>query len=149
MVEIEVTKELLLELQLATQKVLQQYRLGGSDLIKSIEYTYKDNVFVLVANDYFTYVSTGRRPRARKVPIEDLLKWMKDKGLRPKAGQTYNQLAFAIQDAIYKNGIKAKNYINPVMDVTTDIISEDFAENLSEQICTEIAEDLTFTLGKT
>jgi len=146
MVEVVVTKELLAELELATKKVLSQYKLAGSDLSKSVEYVYRNDVFVLLANDYFTYVSTGRRPRARKVPVEDLIKWMKRKGINPKAGQTYNQVAYAISESIYKSGIKAKNYINPVVDVTTDIISEDLATDLSEQIAAEIANDLTFTL---
>lgn len=146
MIEVIVTKELLSELEVATQKVLAQYKLAGSDLSKSIEYVYRNDVFVLLANDYFTYVSTGRRPRARKVPIEDIIKWMKHKGIAPKSKQTYNQVAYSIVESIYKSGIKAKNYINPVTEVTTDIISEDIAITLSEQIATEIANDLTFTL---
>ena len=148
MVKVSVDTELLNELNLATQKVLQQYKLGGSDLSKSIEWQYKNDVFTLIANDYFQYVSTGRRPRARKVPVEDILKWMKTKNISPRAGQTYNQTAYAIVEAIYKNGIKAKNYMNPVIDVTTELMADSIGDNLAEQIATQIAEDLTFTIGK-
>ena len=148
-VSINITKELLNELNAATQRILQQYKLGNSDLIKSIEWQYSKDVFTLIANDYFQYVSTGRRPRARKVPVEDLIKWMKRKGITPRAGSTYNQTAFAISEAIYKNGIKAKNYINPVIDVTTELMTEDIATQLSEEIATTIADDLTITLGNT
>ncbi len=146
MITISVEKELLKELQVATQQVLATNALGNSELSKSIEYVYKNNQFILLANDYFTYVSTGRRPRARKVPVEDLIQWMKKKGITPRLGSSYSQTAFAISEAIYKNGIKAKNYINPVIDVATEIITEDLATNLSEQIATEIANDLTFTI---
>ena len=146
MINVEINKELLNELNIATAKILQSKRLSGTDLIKSVDWQYKNDMFVLIANDYFEYVSTGRRPRARKVPVEDLIKWMKKKGIAPRAGQSYNQVAFAIADAIYKNGIKAKNYINPVIDVTTTLASEELAEQLSEDIATEIAKDLTITI---
>lgn len=147
MIEIRVDKALLDELKLATEKVLAQYKLSGSELQQSIEYVYRDDVFVLLANDYFQNVAFGRRPRARKVPVEDLIIWMKKKGIAPRPGQTYNSTAFAIAESIYKNGIKARNFVNPVIEVSTDIISEDLAETLSEDIATEIAKDLTFTLG--
>jgi hypothetical protein len=146
MIDVVVNKALLQELQVATQKVLAQKKLGTSDLSKSVEYVYRNDQFVLLANDYFIYVSTGRRPRARKVPVEDILKWMRGKGIVGRGGRTTNSIAYGIVQAIYKNGIKAKNYVNPVIDVTTDIISIDLAESLSESIATEIAKDLTFKL---
>ena len=146
MITVDVNNQFLAELNIATAKILQRYKLTGTDLIKSIDWQYKNDMFVLIANDYFEWVSTGRRPRARKVPVEDIIKWMKKKGIAPRAGQTYNQVAFAIVDAIYKNGIKAKNYINPVIDVTSELTSEEIATELSEQIATEIANELTFTL---
>lgn len=146
-ISVNITKEFLNELNAATQKILQQYKLNNTDLQKSIDWQYSNDVFTLIANDYFEYVSTGRRPRAKKVPVEDIIKWMKKKGISPNAGQSYNQVAFAITEAIYKNGIKAKNYINPVIDVTTELMSEDIATQLSEDIATAIANDLSFTIG--
>lgn len=146
MIKIDVTKALLQELQIATQKVLAMKQLGSSDLSRSTEYVYRNDQFVLLANDYFTYVSTGRRQRARKVPVEDILKWMKKKGIVGRGKNGTGQIAYAIVLAIYKNGIKAKNYINPIVDVSTEIITEDLATELSEQIATEIAQDLTMTI---
>lgn len=146
MIRVDVNKQFLQELNIATSKILQRYKLSGTDLIKSLDWQYKNDMFILIANDYFEYVSTGRRPRARKVPVEDIIKWMKKKGIAPTQGKTYNQVAFAIVDAIYKNGIKAKNYMNPVIDVTTTLTAEELAEQLSEDIATQIAEDLTTTL---
>lgn len=146
MVQVTATKAMLQELQIATQKILHMYKLGGTALEKSVEFQYKNDAFVLMAYDYFYYVSTGRRPLARKVPVEDLIKWIKDKGIRPRAGQTINQLAFAIQSSIYKVGIKAKNYLNPVVEVTSDIVAEDLAIDLAEQIATQLAEELSTTL---
>jgi hypothetical protein len=114
-------------------------------LSRSIEFDYKDSQFVLLANDYFQAVAYGRKPHARLIPILDLIKWMKRKGIAPRNG-TYNTVAYLIQQSIFRTGIKARNYINPVVDVTTDIISEDLANTLSEQIAEEIANDLNITI---
>jgi len=146
MIEVSASKEFLNELMLATQLVLQKYKLGNSNLLQSIEYKYERDHFVLLANDYFTFVSTGRRPRARKIPVEDLIKWMKRKGITPKVGQTYNSVAYSISESVYKTGIKGKNYINPVIDVTTEMISDNISDVLSEEIATVIANDLTFSI---
>jgi len=146
MIEIEIRQELLNEMKTATQKVLALYKLQGSAMQKTLEFEYKNDSFVLLANDYFTYVSTGRRPRARKIPVMDIIKWMKAKGISPRGGN-YNSVAYAIVESIYKTGIKAKNYINPVTEVTSDIASLGLAEQLSEDIASEIATDLTTTLN--
>jgi hypothetical protein len=147
-VKIDVSKELLNEIITATKQIMLIYKLQNSDLVDSIEWTYKDNQFVLLANDYFQYVDSGRRPRARKVPVEFLLKWMKKKGITPAYGQTYNSVAFAIQNAIYKAGIKSRPYTQLIIGATIDILSEALAENLSIQIADSISQELTFELGK-
>ena len=144
-VELKISKALLKELELATEKILAQYKLYDSDLSRSIEYTYKDNIFVMLANDYFQYVARGRQPKARKVPVEELIKWMKKKGIAPKKGD-YNATAFAIHQTIYKNGLKPRPFVNPIIAVDLDIISEDIALELSENIALTIATQLTFTL---
>ena len=56
----------------------------SSDLVKTIKLEKTNNGFQMIANDYYTYVSTGRRKRVRKVPIRDLIKWMKEVGIKTK-----------------------------------------------------------------
>ena len=138
-----VSNAILEEMTKAVKIVMQQKGIErNSDLIKSTEVIWKNNAFVMIANDYFEYASGGRRPRARKVPIKDLLSWIKQYGIRPRAGQTTNQLAFAIQQSIYKNGIKKKNYADPVEETLTDLSAEATAEVLSEVIVDAIADSL-------
>lgn len=144
-VELKISKALLKELELATEKILAQYKLYDTDLSRSIEYQYKNDSFIMLANDYFQYVAKGRPPKARKVPVEDLIKWMKKKGIAPSKGD-YNATAFAIQQTIYRNGLKPRPFINPIIETDLDIISEDLAYELSEDIALAIANDLTFTL---
>jgi len=132
--------ELQSELTLATQKVLEKFKgMEGSDLIKSIEWEYnqKQGAFEMLALDYYTYVSTGRKPRARKVPIEDLLSWIKRKRISTLGGSP-TATAWKIQRAIYKNGIRGKKYEDPVIDVTTELTSETISEDLSNYIVDDI-----------
>ena len=139
----DVETAMIAELTVATRIVMQKRGIKqNSNLIKSIDWEKSQNGFVLLANDYFNYASEGRRPNARKVPIKDLLDWMGRYGIRPKAGQTKNQLAFQIQSGIYKNGIKKKNYANPVVEITSEMIAENTSEALSEIIATAIAETI-------
>ncbi len=129
-------KALLKELRVASQKVLDKYKLRDSDMSKSIEWTYdeKKDSFIMLVNDYYQWVDTGRRPRARKIPIEDLIPWVKKE--IGSAGAV--QMAWRIQQSIYKNGIKGKFYSEPLVDVTSEIISEKLATDLSEYICDDL-----------
>ncbi len=70
--------------------------------------------------DYAKYVESGRRPGARKVPISALVAWIKSKrvgisrtsrGRFTKRQMTITQLAFAIQNSIYKRGIAGRPFI--------------------------------------
>ena len=132
----------------ATKQLMLIYNLQDSSLVNSIEWQYKDNFFILLANDYFQWVDSGRRPRARMVPIEALISWIKKKGIQPRYGGTINSLAWAIRISIYKVGIMPRPYIDNIIGQSTDMISEDIAEKLSIEIADAIAKELTFTLGK-
>ena len=146
--QLDIKKELLDELRIAMQQLLKIYKLQNTDVIESIEYVYRQDKFTLLANDYLQYISSGRRPRARKVPVEDILIWMKKKGITPRSGQTYNQLAFAIAEGIYKSGIKAKNFIDPMIDLSVDTIIDSIEIDIADQIETELVKTITTTLGK-
>jgi len=109
-----------------------------SNLAKSIEYvTNKDGVQMLAAS-YYPYVSGGRRANIRRVPIKDLIVWIKQYGIRPRNGQTINQLAFAIQTSIYKRGIKAKNFEDKVETGVADYT----AVALADELAVLVADDL-------
>lgn len=132
-------KEFQKELTIAAQQILIKKGVDrNSDLVKTIEYEYKDDMFVLIANDYYVWVSTGRKRNVRKVPINDLIKWIKDKRI-PIRG-SINSTAYSIQNAIYKNGIKAKKFQDPVVEVSSDMLAEYSAEELSELIVNELVD---------
>jgi hypothetical protein len=139
-----IVEEVLIEITHGVKTLLDIYKLGRTDLVDSIEWVYKDQAFVLIANDYMKWVDRGRRPGVRKVPIEPLIKWMKKKGIRPRGKQTYNSLAFAIQNAIFKSGIKAKKIFDPIIEYSIDAIGEwivaEFTPIIAEEIVFEIEE---------
>lgn len=147
--EVEVSKEILNELRAASEAILLTYKLGDTALIASIEWRYKDNLWVLWANEYFKYLNDGRKPSARKIPIFALIKWIKKKNIQPRGRYTYNQLAYAIQTSIYKVGIQPRRFADPIIRVSTDILAEYIAEDLSVQIVNQLATDLTTTLDFT
>lgn len=126
-----------------------------SDLSKSVKYIItKDGIKMEVA-EYYAWVDEGhkvtRKPMVRKVPIDALIQWIKKKGLlgrSKKSGRfiTFNQLAFAIQTAIYKKGIqgkvktKGKNFAEKVANNVADYTAEELADVLALQIADELVD---------
>lgn len=143
-------KEILIDLIPQLNKITIDYmsRSGvkkQSDLSKSTKFEITDKGLVLEANYYFQYVSSGRRRGVRKVPIRALISYIKDYGLVPRAGQTINQLAFAIQTSIYKQGINPKNYYEKIIDATSDVTEQVVADELVEDIADEVVAKMTET----
>ena len=98
---------------------------SNSDLVKSVDYKDEgDGAFTLLVNDYYEFVSKGRKPRARKVPISALIDFIKQNRIRPNRGQSINQLAYAIQTSIFKSGIKPKKFVDDVDETAFDVYEE-------------------------
>jgi len=133
---VDILNELISDLVLLVQRTMIDNGVdSNSKLLSTIEFIEKDNGLQLLANDYFQYVSTGRKPKARKVPIEDLILWIKSKGI---GSGKINNIAWAIQKTIFENGIKGKNYLDPVEENVADLSSEQLVELLSEVIANEM-----------
>ena len=98
--------------------------LPKSDLVKSVEVLNKRNTLTVYANDYVDYIESGRSKFAKKVPISAILIFIKKRKLKPyDRWISTNQLAFAIQNGIYYNGIKGKKGLNKkVGKVTLDMM---------------------------
>lgn len=77
--------------------------LKDSRLHDEVSVNIRDNIFVFQYNDYLQYVESGRRPFAKKVPIDALKDWAKRKGI-----PTDNKVLYAIQNSIFVYGIKAR-----------------------------------------
>ena len=84
--------------------------------------------FEIIAAFYAPYLDGGRRERAKKVPIRVLLDWVKRKNIRFRNRSngkfiSSNSTAYIIQNSIYKNGIKGRNFIKPALDKGDKLIN--------------------------
>ncbi len=112
----------------------------NSNLAKSIKYvTIKEGINMEAAY-YYPYVSGGRRVGIKKVPINALIEYCKRYGIQPRAGQTLNQLAFAIQTSIYKAGIKAKNFDDKVANAAGELTQVAIADDLAQMIADDLVD---------
>lgn len=133
----KVMKEVAVALTATLKASLADISLDGSALQDSIESkkTAPDTITAYMA-DYGRYVIGGRRPFVRKVPIAALIDWINRKGIvstNPKLGT--NQLAWAIQNAIYKNGINGRDFITPAVDDEfVKLISNMILEALEQEV---------------
>lgn len=94
------------------------------------------------------YINNGRKAGAKKVPIAALVKWLKryrvvsrDKttGKYQKASQgSINSAAYAIQTAIFKNGIKARPFIEKSMKYAEETVAQIIQEVMIPEILTLI-----------
>ena len=142
----DISKAILKDLETSTKATLIKKKVErDSDLIKSIDWQFKNKHFILVTNDYYEYVDQGRKRGAKQVPAQDLISWMKENGIRSRGKMTMNQLAFVIARSIKINGIKPKKYADKVVDVSTDLIAEEIATDLSELIVDEIVNSIENT----
>lgn len=103
---------------------LAESRLKSEAAIKShIPFIYLD------VNDYIQYIESGRRPKARKVPIDALREWARRKSI-----PSDNNTLYAIQQAIYRDGIKGRNITTAFYDVLDRKWDEEIADKLFQAI---------------
>jgi hypothetical protein len=115
-------KEFKKELQVIVTKIMIDKGVPKqSDLINTIEFTdnSRDSLYMWV-NDYYVWLSQGRKPKIKKVPVQALIKWIKRYGITSSKGLSINQLAFAIQNSIYRSGIKTRGYRLLVQEAVED-----------------------------
>jgi hypothetical protein len=136
---VKINKALLNDLKKATQVIMKSHDIkSNADLLKSVTWVVtKEGTLSLEANDYFDVVNVGRK-KGSMPPAQDLIPWLKKNAISPRNGQSYNELAFIIANSIKKFGTKGKFYTEPIVDVSTDIIAEELATEISENICNEL-----------
>lgn len=113
------------------QKLEAHNHNASKDLTNTLNYEIDLNndggTVYLIIQDYFKYLEDGTRPH--KPPIEPIKRWIENKGIIPTADSngrlpTQEQLAYAIQRAIEKNGtIKQHQYhgCNPLEETIAEL----------------------------
>lgn len=90
--------------------------------------------FKIIVNEYVDYIEAGRKPKARKVPIDALRDWARRKGI-----PSDNSTLYAIQQAIYRDGIAPR----PVMKIFYDLLEREWQEKMADELFEMITENLT------
>lgn len=105
-----------------------------SDIYSDIDIEIEDlSIIKLFVNNYIDAIEGGRKPQAKRVPIQDLIIWCNKKGIPADNGAVY-----AIQESIYKYGIKPR----PIMIYVYEKWDEMWSE-WADELVTEILEPIT------
>lgn len=113
------------------QNALKNVNLEDSNLYKDLKVEVNENsdIFKVLYNDYLEYIEEGRKPKAKKVPIKNIIEWCKRKGIGSD-----NNTAYAIQQSIYMKGIPAR----PILINVDKNIDMQWMKKWSDDIFQEI-----------
>lgn len=104
----------------------------------------------VVAQDYLQWLDTGRKPGGKKVPIQALIQFVKNRGLnRGKNGRftgaaSINSIAYAIQTAIYKHGIQGRHIISPAWALGQQVMSTLLDENALDALSRDLDQQFAY-----
>lgn len=124
---------------------------ASGKLANSIRYgdEIKDgNTAVYIEMEDYGYVVEDGRGRSQKAGTTSwkpqVVQWMKQKGIRPRAGVTMEQAAYLIYRKINKQGYNAKPFIEPALAA----FSAQFANEYAEATANDIELDLKTIVEK-
>lgn len=120
--------------------------IASEDLKKSVEVKVLKTVEGLVIQGRYLYygrfVETGRRAKVKRVPIDALIKWIKDRKINLK-GKKERDVAFAIQHGIWKKGIKPRRWQTETIDKNENRIAIDIEEIIGKTLSLVIENMIT------
>jgi len=118
-------------------------------LRKSLKFTLRTSKsgynFTFKSLSYGKYVEYGRKPNSKQPPTEPILKWIKDKRIKPKEEGKFVKatparlkgLAYMISRKIGKQGIEPLYFYRDAINDTLDEYGNRIADELTKQILTE------------
>lgn len=112
------------------RKVMQN-TLVDSRLYNEIETAEQNGVISILANYYIEYIESGVR-RGVWVPISALTEWASRKGI-----PTDNNTIYAIQYAIWRDGIPSRPVVSTYLEHAEELIDE-FVNNIGDIIVSAI-----------
>ena len=146
--ETDIKRAILEDLEYDTKVIMETQGLVGTDVYKSINWTFDGSRFTMFANDYYQYIDSGRKAGGKRVPVESILTWIRKKNIRPRNEMTINSLAYIIQRSINRKGIFPRPMTQRIVGVSLETISERILDDLVVKVADEITMLLTTTIGK-
>ena len=92
----------------------------GMDLVK------------VMIHDYYVYINNGSHYTQYPPPIEAIREWCEE-----KLNTTDNSVVFAVREAIFQRGLKARPFMGDII-LAIDDIYESFGDEVFEIFCEEI-----------
>ena len=90
-----------------------------------------DLVKVLI-HDYYAYINNGSHYTQYPPPLDAIRAWCEE-----KLNTTDNNVVFAVREAIFKRGIKARPFMGDIISAIDDLY-ESFGDEVFEIFCEEI-----------
>lgn len=121
------------------RQIAQGIRSSGQSA-NSLRKEVTDNSGTLYGAGYFYQQKHGRRP-GKFPPIDDILNWIREKGITPRDPKTSERsLAFLFARKIAQSGTDVFTGKRKGLDVEEDVkkLVEEFKKNLAKDIKTEI-----------
>lgn len=89
-----------------------------SPLVNSVQYKIDvaNSRIVILAYDYIQFVEAGRKPFTQWPPIPQLAKWAIRKGLKPRPGQSFNSMLWAIRQHIWRTPLPGRPFVSRAVD---------------------------------
>jgi len=123
---------------------LQSKRINASgNLSRSVRYEIvgkgAEIGIALIWDDYGDIVDEGRGKSTKGGPKQNwrnkIEGWMRFKGITPRQGMTFEQVAFLITRKINQRGYKARPWVQPALD---KVLNQDFQQIFGDAIGAEI-----------
>lgn len=133
------------------QRVLNRKGINASgDLARSFRVTDSGEKGIELSFDgYGVIVDEGRRPSSKMPPVKPIQDWLRDKGIRPRGGETIEQLSFAIAKTIQRRGYRPQPFIQMTLNDFAETLALEIEQPLADDIEENIQDDLDKIDGKT
>ena len=121
-------------------EIVRTQKISSGDLLDSVEgqlvFTSSGFQLQVVGNEYAIFINKGRKPGTKRVPLDAILNWIREKGISSGLNRI-ESLAFAIQQSIYQKGIKPVPIIDQTIEEILKVYDERIAEIIEQEISTE------------
>lgn len=111
----------------------------SDSVVGSVVYNQNHYEIVLTLESYWKYIDSGRKPGSKMPPPNEILKWIKVRGIQPiNKSLSQKDLSFIISKSIAKKGIKANPIMQTLIDENQEVSYKLLFEALQKDINREV-----------
>ncbi len=109
-----------------------RFRKDSSGIVGNTKVSFNTDGVEIKTTKYAQFLDAGRKPGGKKVPISVLIAWVKRYrvgGRNSRSGKfkknvSVNSVAYAIQNAIHRNGIKARPFLTKTVAFAEQVVAD-------------------------